>query len=57
MVTPFENSVKRVTAAPAEKRNRVMLDLADEVVIGFASKGGMLEILVDSIKDKNVITI
>jgi hypothetical protein len=57
MVTPFENSVKRVTAATAEIRNRFMLDLADEVVIGFASKGGMLEILVDGIKDKKVITI
>lgn len=46
IVTPFGNSVKRITAETAEKRNRFMIELADEVVIGFASKGGMLERLV-----------
>ena len=29
MVTPFENSVKRVTEETAERRNRVMIELAD----------------------------
>ena len=46
LITPFENSVKHITAETAEKRNRFMIELADEVVIGFASKGGMLERLV-----------
>ncbi|MBE3129047.1 MAG: DNA-binding protein [Actinobacteria bacterium] len=46
LITPFENSVKHITAGTAEKRNRFMIELADEVVIGFASKGGMLERLV-----------
>ena len=49
IVTPFENNVKRVTAETAEKRNRFMIELADEVVIGFASKGGMLEKLTSNI--------
>ncbi len=57
MVTPFENSVKRVTAATAEKRNRFMIELADEVVIGYAGKGGMLERLVAEVKGKKVIMI
>ncbi len=57
MVTPFENSVKRVTAETAEKRNRFMIELADEVVIGYAGKGGMLEGLVEEVKGKKVTMI
>jgi hypothetical protein len=55
IVTPFENSVKWVTKETAEKRNRFMIELAYEVVIGFASKGGMLERLVAEVKGKKVI--
>jgi predicted Rossmann fold nucleotide-binding protein DprA/Smf involved in DNA uptake len=57
IVTPFENSVKWVTAETAEKRNRFMIKLADEVVIGYAGKGGMLERLVAEAKGKKVIMI
>jgi hypothetical protein len=57
MVTPFENSVKRVTAETAEKRNRFMIELANEVVIGYAGRGGMLERLVAEVKGKKVIKI
>ena len=55
IVTPFENSVKWVTTETAEKRNRFMLELADEVVIGYVSKNGMLERLVAEVKGKKVI--
>ena len=57
IVTPFENSVKWVTAETAEKRNRFMIKLADKVVIGYAGKGGMLERLVAEAKGKKVIMI
>jgi len=57
MVTPFENSVKRVTEETAERRNRVMIELADEIVVGYASKSGMLERLVAEVKSKKVIMI
>lgn len=57
IVTPFENSVKRITAETAERRNRFMVELADEVVIGYAGKGGMLERLVAEVKGKTVIRI
>lgn len=57
MVTPFENSVKRVTAETAEKRNRFMIELADEIVVGYASKGGMLERLIAEVKGKTIIRI
>jgi predicted Rossmann fold nucleotide-binding protein DprA/Smf involved in DNA uptake len=57
IVTPFENSVKRVTAETAERRNRFMIELADEFVIGYASKSGMLERMVAEVKGKQVIMI
>lgn len=57
IVTPFENSVKWITAETAEKRNRFMFELADDIVIGYADKGGMVERLVAEVKGKNVIRI
>jgi predicted Rossmann fold nucleotide-binding protein DprA/Smf involved in DNA uptake len=43
IVTPFENNVKRVTKKTAEKRNKMMIELADEIVVGFLNTGGKLE--------------
>lgn len=57
IVTPFGNNVKRITAETAEKRNRFMIELADEVVIGFASKGGMLDSMITDVKDKKIVRI
>ena len=57
IVTPFENSVKRVTTETAEQRNRFMIKLTDEVAIGYASKGGMIERLISEVKGKKVIKI
>lgn len=57
IVTPFESSVKRVTSVTAEERNRFMIELADEVVIGYAGKGGMLVRLVAEVKGKKIIMI
>ena len=57
IVTPIEISVKRVTAATAETRNRFMIELANEVVIGYAGKGGMLERLIAEVKGKKVTMI
>jgi len=57
VITPFEKEVKRVTAETAEARNRFMIELADEVVLGFASKAGMLERITCKITDKRITRI
>lgn len=57
VVTPFEENIKRISLETAEKRNRFMIEIADEIVIGYAVKGGMLEKLVTEIKNKKVIRI
>jgi len=43
IISPFEKSVKRVTEQTAETRNKMMLDLADNITVGYANKGGNLE--------------
>jgi hypothetical protein len=57
IITPFGGEVKRVTAETAKTRNAMMLDLADEIVIGYASKGGMLEQQLAENKEKPLITL
>ena len=43
IVTPFEKKVKRVTEQTAATRNKMMIELADEIAVGYASTGGNLE--------------
>ena len=57
IVTPFDERVKRVTEETAQKRNQFMIELADEIAIGYAGKGGMLEKLREGVKNKKSIII
>lgn len=57
MVSPFEPTIKRVTEATSEKRNRVMIEMADEIVFGHVSSGGNLDVLKSEYKDKKSIKI
>jgi hypothetical protein len=41
-ITPFQKAVKRVTAQTASTRNKMMIELADQITIGYASKDGQL---------------
>lgn len=43
IVSPFEKSVKRVTKQTAEIRNKMMIEVADCITVGYASTGGQLE--------------
>ncbi|GAK58311.1 hypothetical protein U27_05285 [Candidatus Vecturithrix granuli] len=57
IVTPFDSEVRRVTAETAAARNRLMLALADDVVVGYARAGGMLASLIEEITDKKIYRI
>lgn len=46
IITPFDKEVKRVTEKTAQTRNHLMIDLADNITVGFISKGGLLEELI-----------
>ena len=48
IISPFNAEVKRVNSQTAEIRNKMMIHLADSVVVGFVSKGGSLDKLLIS---------
>lgn len=57
IVAPFEKNVKRVTEKTAEKRNKMMIELADEIVVGFLNSSSKLEsVLNGATKKINLIT-
>jgi len=48
LISPFGEHVKRVTIETANQRNRFMAELADEIFVAYAAKGGNIEkLLVD----------
>ncbi len=49
IITPFEKQTKRVTQETATKRNTMMIEIADEVVIGYANPQGKLDLLISKI--------
>ncbi|MBU0489289.1 MAG: DNA-binding protein [Bacteroidetes bacterium] len=56
IISPFDKSTKRVTEQTAEVRNKMMIELADSITIGYASEGGNLETLLTSTK-KEIIRL
>jgi len=58
IISPFDKSVKRATEQTAEIRNKMMINIADSVTIGFASKGGKLEkLLTGNLLQKRLFSI
>lgn len=45
IITPFDKTINRATEQTAQIRNRLMVDLSDQITIGYASKGGNIEAL------------
>lgn len=43
IITPFDKTTKRVTEQTAELRNKMMIELADSITVGYTSAGGKLE--------------
>lgn len=54
VITRYAHSVTRASEESCLQRNRLMMELADEVVIGYASSGGNLERLCGEFKDKSI---
>lgn len=57
IVTPFIREIKRVTEQTAEKRNKMMIEIADSITVGYASPGGQLEAVLRGKIDKPVTVI
>lgn len=54
VISPFEKEVKRITEKTALIRNRLMIELADNIAIGFISKGGNLEKLLKQTRKETI---
>ena len=50
IVTPFGAEIKRVNSKTAQIRNKMMIELSNEIAVGFASKDGQLEKLLSTTK-------
>jgi len=50
IISPFEESTKRITQKTAAIRNQMMIELADEVVVGYMDPGGGINDLLHSSK-------
>jgi hypothetical protein len=57
IITPFPEKVQRVTLETAQCRNRMMMELADEIVFGFVSKNGNLEKLLLEFENKKQMMV
>jgi hypothetical protein len=55
IMTAFENSVTRVTQKTCNTRNIMMMELADNIIIGYTHPEGELEKLVTSIEQNKTI--
>ncbi len=56
IISPYDKTVKRVTEQTAEIRNKMMIELADNITVGYASEGGKLESLLKA-TEKEVIRL
>ncbi len=54
IITPFDESIKRVTEQTGIVRNRMMIELAEKITIGYSSPSGNLEKLVNEFSKKEV---
>jgi len=52
IISPFDKSITHITQETANKRNIIMVDIADEVFLAYAVKDGNLDKLLKGIKQK-----
>ncbi len=50
IISPFNKTVKRVTEQTAELRNKMMIELADKITVGYVLPGGSLEAILKNSK-------
>ncbi len=57
VVSPFPDSVRRITADTSRTRNECMLALADRIVVGSMSEGGILKESLAAVSHKEIIKL
>lgn len=54
VVSPFNQSIKRVTRKTAEQRNRKIIEISDRIIVGYKTKNGQLDKLLNGIQFENI---
>lgn len=54
VISPFEKDVKRITRETARKRNEKILEICDKIMVGYKSKNGQLEKLLNGIEYEQI---
>jgi len=54
VISPFEANINRVTREGALVRNKLIIELADEMMVGYITEGGQLE---EILKNKKHLTL
>jgi len=54
IISPFKDEIKRVTQETAMLRNRIMIELADEIFFPFIAPGGSLDKIIHQIPNKKI---
>lgn len=54
VLSPFDETVKRVTRDTAELRNQKIIDVSDRIIVGYKTKGGQLEKLLNRKQYENI---
>jgi hypothetical protein len=49
VISPSEQEIKRVTRETAELRNKKIIGISDKIIVGYKSKNGQLEKLLNGI--------
>lgn len=57
IITPFDSSVKWVTAENAAIRNRMMIEMADEIVVGYSNPSGQLDNILLDYEGRSIINL
>lgn len=52
LISPFDKKVIRPSEKTASVRNKLMLELADEIVVGWKTKGGNIDRLLSQLEKK-----
>jgi predicted Rossmann fold nucleotide-binding protein DprA/Smf involved in DNA uptake len=56
IISPFDESVKRITQETAKRRNEIMADLADEIFLAYYTEDGNLHNLIEETNTKDIKT-
>lgn len=54
IVSPFEERNNRVTQENANMRNKIMIEMADEIFVAYKTEGGNLEKMLFEIQNKEI---